>query len=56
MNEDFNNNTLPKFEKAYSTRKLRSDINPKCACKGGGYCYKWEGIEIVKACKTKENE
>ena len=45
--------TLPKFEKAWSLRKLRSDINPKCACKGG-FCYKWEGNEIVKACKTKE--
>ncbi len=38
---------------AMSLKKLRSDINPKCACKGG-FCYKWEGNEIVKACKTKE--
>jgi hypothetical protein len=55
MKEDFNKKTviLPKFEKAWSLRKLRSDINPKCVCRGG-FCYKWEGTEIVKACKTKE--
>jgi len=55
MSKDFNKYTgdIRNFEKAWSLRKLRSDINPKCVCRGG-FCYKWEGIEIVKACKTKE--
>jgi hypothetical protein len=40
----------PDFITANSFRKLRSDINPKCNCKGG-YCYKWsDEKQIVRVC------
>jgi hypothetical protein len=42
--------SYPDFITANSFRKLRSDINPKCNCKGG-YCYKWsDEKQIVKVC------
>jgi hypothetical protein len=42
--------SYPNFITANSFRKLRSDINPKCNCKGG-YCYKWsDEKQIVRVC------
>ncbi len=42
--------SYPNFITANSFRKLRSDINPKCTCKGG-YCYKWsDKKQIVRVC------
>jgi hypothetical protein len=42
--------SYPNFITANSFRKLRSDINPKCNCKGG-YCYKWsDKKQIVRVC------